>query len=116
MPKVKWTKGPWEYRNFEDRQYVGIGPYAIVDAVYGTGSNEFDSNSIGERTANARLIAAAPDMAEAIAVWLDAEQVAANCNDHEPDEAPECCEFCFPHIDNARCKMRAALAKARGEE
>jgi hypothetical protein len=36
----------------------------------------------------------------------------ANCEECEGESAPELCTICFPFADDARCKMRAALAKA----
>lgn len=38
-----------------------------------------------------------------------ADQKAVNCEEHEPSDAPETCEHCFPFADDARLKRWAAL-------
>lgn len=38
-----------------------------------------------------------------------ADQKAINCEEHEPDAAPESCGECFPFADDARLKRWAAL-------
>jgi hypothetical protein len=92
MSRGKWTPGPW-------RVVDGDFVYALNDA----GHNRFSvsvakyGNPRSEQQANAHLIAAAPDMAEALAYI-----VAWNGTDWNPDKA--------------RDMARAALAKARGEE
>lgn len=57
------TPGPWEYRYDGDRHYLGVGPYCIVEEVFGTGIGS-DPGYAAEREAteretNARLISAA---------------------------------------------------------
>jgi hypothetical protein len=69
---------------------------------------------IEQTEANARLIAAAPDLLEACKAYelLDAKH--ANCEECDGLDQPEQCEKCFPLADDARLKMRAAIAKAEG--
>lgn len=41
-------------------------------------------------------------MLDALKTAEKADQKAINCEDHEPDAAPESCEKCFPLADDAR--------------
>ncbi|MCP4899716.1 MAG: hypothetical protein GY906_22350 [bacterium] len=68
-----------------------------------------------EARATAQLYAAAPEMYAALKAYEKLDNKVANCEEHDPEDVPEKCEFCFPYADDARCKMRAAIAKARGE-
>lgn len=117
----KWTPGPW----FCAERMI----YALQDTFppsYVEGKlqqvNRFDALVQGhfcpheEKLANARLIAAAPDLVEAAALQEDAEDANANCPECEGDGIPELCPRCFPLFDAARVKRRAALAKARGDK
>lgn len=67
MSTDKHTPGPWKYRRDGDRHYVAYGIYEIVSSVWGTIEAEtgdiktYQANS-QEREANARLIAASPEM------------------------------------------------------
>ena len=100
MSDCKWTPGPW-------RQATGVGYCAIrtdggviadmrfVDRYY----NPFDAS----------LIAAAPEMAEALQAlidWFAAE------DDHGKADFYERIAMC----ETAENLARAALAKARGEQ
>ncbi len=68
-----------------------------------------------EFDANARLIAAAPDLLEAAALLEAAEDFNANdCDECEGQGEPEACPKCFPLFDDARIKRRLAIAKAIG--
>lgn len=46
---------------------------------------------------------------DALQVAEAADQKAINCEEHEPSDAPETCEHCFPLADDARLKRWAAL-------
>lgn len=48
-------------------------------------------------------------MREALEAAEKADQKAINCEEHQPQDAPESCEHCFPLADNARQKRWAAL-------
>jgi hypothetical protein len=67
-----------------------------------------------EADANARLIAAAPEMFEALEAYERLDDAHANCDECEGLTQSEGCEKCFPLADDARLKMRAAIAKAEG--
>ena len=69
-------------------------------------------NEDGELEANARLIAAAPDLLEAAVALEAAEHAHANCDECNGEGMPELCPKCFPLFDDARLKRRAAIAKA----
>lgn len=87
MSETKWTPGPWALEEVmpEDKDWGLCEITASDDSFVATAV-------IG--VANARLIAAGPDMAEALQLFLD------NCDNSE-------CMYCE--------KARAALAKARGQ-
>jgi len=88
----KWTEGPWSVQRdgFIMSNDLDAGAFAKV---YGAGDLEAD--------ANAHLIAAAPELYEALS-YLVAET------------DPDIDEDYNPHAQPLR-KARAALAKARGE-
>ena len=48
-------------------------------------------------------------MREALEAAQNAEEQAMNCQEHEPEMAPESCAECFPFADDARLKRWAAL-------
>lgn len=105
MSETKHTPGPWAYQakpgprelTFKRRHWV-IGSTVTghgVGIAFGDGPGEPDD-------ANARLIAAAPDMLEALKhadEWLD--ELGCDCATDEPGT----CAFCL---------VRAAIAKAEG--
>lgn len=107
-----WTPGPWAV--VDGAQEGSIAEEVCV--VYCCGSYPFGSARVitlqaaildaryrERRQANARLIAAAPDLYEALAECLEGIELCT------PD-APE------PMPDSIIGKARAALAKARGEQ
>ena len=60
-----------------------------------------------------RLASEAADKIEALHAALTlaekADRKANNCEEHEPDAAPESCGKCFPSADDARLARWAAL-------
>lgn len=89
--ETKHTPGPWR------RSHESIDPeWDIVIAQHGV--IVANVNACGQREANARLIAAAPELLEALEVCADALNP-ENCYD----------------IPKAADKARAAIAKARGQ-
>ena len=68
-----------------------------------------------EVAANARLIAAAPELLAAAALLEAAEDHHANCEECGGEDVPEICPECFPLFDKARLKRRAAQSRVSGE-
>tara|TARA_Y100001933_G_scaffold257863_1_gene304924 strand:+ start:568 stop:867 length:300 start_codon:yes stop_codon:yes gene_type:complete len=96
MAKEAHTPGPWEWaKNYaglfgpDGAEVLPFAPYENIWVPYYSGSGEAD----------ARLIAAAPDMKDAIAEVLHFH----DSGGHEGD------------LDEALRLCRAAIAKARGE-
>ena len=93
----KWTKGPWRVNKYGS---VGAGEYGTqpiittVEPFYGP------DKKYGDHVANARLIAAAPDMLEALTALL-----------MRLDDNPELSEL-IGRVEIERA--RAAIAKAEG--
>jgi len=92
--ETKWTPGPWTITGASGRTvWAGENQIAVVDD---------PDLAYDEQRANARLIAAAPDMAEALG------------------EAIVCAEAAgwqtLPRFDLALAAMRAALSAAKGGE
>lgn len=112
MAELKFTPGPWRVNKYGS---IGAGDLghdpivAVTEPFYGTDKRH------GSHAANARLIAAAPDFAEAAVLQDAAEEAHANCPECDGQIIPELCPTCFPLFDDARMKRWAALAKARGE-
>lgn len=112
--EVKWTEGPWEAR--EVRTQVGrafrIGAGEMLEAGKGCCIvyDDYCGNPDNERAANARLIAAAPDLYEAAlqALWhlgSDDDRVAMSPADKWQTSR-----------EQAADKLRAALSRARGAQ
>lgn len=92
----QFTRGPWRYAG---RLGFGHLIYPNIAVAYGGEASGRDED--GE--ANARLIAAAPDMFEALSRWVDLAETAIRELGIEP------------HPDERKCLdlARGALAKAR---
>ena len=100
----KHTPGPWELRTWDEDCWrvlgtngVGIpGCYSIADVINGNGSEQ--------NKANAALIAAAPDLLQALQLLHDDIAEYARINN-------------LGGFDNHAMKLaRAAIAKATGEQ
>lgn len=104
MSGVKHTPGPWEAR--EVRTQVGrafrIGAGEMLEAGKGCCIiyDDYCGNPDNERKANARLIAAAPDLLEIAQEILDRGYVSESIPEERAD-----------HL-----ALRAAIARARGEQ
>lgn len=71
MTETKFTKGPWEFRTDKDgTPYVGTGIFKIVESIWGT-TPSVDGTVKDDRIANAHLIAAAPELYEALEECLN---------------------------------------------
>ena len=92
--ETKHTPGPWN----TDEQVIFASSGEAVASTWKFG--QFDTGGRGshaEAEANARLIAAAPDMLDALHQWAAAERM---------EDAEE--------LENARKSRDAAIAKAEG--
>lgn len=96
MNKQKFTPGPWSLL-FNDKTKVVLEQQGVAVFVADTWAGFTKSEE--EQKANAALIAAAPEMYEALA------DIAENCGNHG------CSETCA----EADCKICEILKKARGE-
>ena len=103
MQKIIHTPGPWSVWNFnDDPRHVAVGPeaggLAVADIVACNAHGCYTAQTEAQGAANARLIAAAPDLLEALQ-WA-IEQIE---DDLDPDHQA------------AIVAARAAIAKAEGE-
>ena len=131
MKTSRFTPGPWSVGEpkkmrgcYPGGEYVDI-PLHVGES--GNRGNAFGSVSLGgpgatsgalpDVMANARLIAAAPEMYEALKAYEALENQRDHCEDREDrlETAPEACGECFPFADDARCKIRAVIAKVEGK-
>lgn len=99
MSDTKWTPGPWEVRRkerFNDHVYHVFGDGMHVNACIANTAYWLDSDSFSESRANAHLIAAAPELYEALDDCVKQLRGIAS-----PMDVPE--------------SATAALKKARGE-
>ncbi len=112
-----WTPGPWLYQGFIDAGntsgwYVVVAPHRVI-SVEGRSEEEAD--------ANARLIAAAPEMAEALEALEDAASCLAATFERIPEDYPERSAI-HTHEGHTETYLldqikaaRALLARIRGE-
>lgn len=112
----EWTPGPWKCFVSHDTGVMRVNPVkgGLVVAECST-RNPFDA----EQEANARLIAAAPDLAEALEAFASVRIERATANSEATNPHPD--GHIIFGVDNWYLtvgmvrKARAALAKARGE-
>ncbi len=98
MSEKKWTPGPWSVCNMTS--------WCCVDhAEWGTTVAEIGEND-ETGLANAHLIAAAPELYEALQAMIDLQENAT----------PFGGEIYRDRVDRVFDQCRAALAKARGEK
>lgn len=97
MAETKWTPGPWNVAGYLNGS-CAVAAKTLIARVY---SESF--RDLGNETANAHLIAAAPDLYEALDRIADIVEVERREGRTEMDG--ETIAIC-----------RAALAKARGEK
>lgn len=114
------TPGPWDYRPFEFDDWGWVrarnGGNLVAIAKDMTADHHAHRQAgTDPYEANARLIAAAPDLLAAALKLEEAEDHHANCEECEGEGLPELCRLCFPLFDDARCMRRAAIAKAQGD-
>ena len=105
------TPGPWKASKPSKVWQVNVdGDRRLIPIALMVESKPYEKHI----AANARLIAAAPDLLEANLTLEAAELQNANCPECEGEGMPELCSACFPLFDAARIKRRLAIAKAVG--
>lgn len=123
MSEQKFTPGPWQTMPEEtDKQYVRIRGtqlgerYKIANVLTPDyeGANELEAD---ETRANARLIAAAPELLEALQLLVRFVADPAGCNAEtvrSPEKFKEFMKTVRDHEKDAIEKARAAILKATG--
>ena len=101
------TDGPWEISHLgkDGAWEIRVEGFVICSR------NRIDHLSL-QSAANAKLIAAAPDLLAAAKLLEVAETAHVNCPECEGEEVPELCPRCFPAFEEARIARRTAIAKA----
>lgn len=104
MKKPQHTPGPWGLHNGDDYSRVLITPNSITEEYIATVYSTYDATGVGleNREANARLIAAAPQLLEALERAADELHRAQNSNGSQ-------------WLIDEEVKARAAIAKAKGK-
>ena len=111
MNETKWTSGPWEYiASTEHHGPYVVAPFGGDIADCYTMSNRPIHFQHEQADANARLIAAAPDLYEALADMLGAHPPISKRIGGEGSPARRAQE----DQEAAIAKARAALARAKG--
>jgi hypothetical protein len=119
----KHTPSPWEL----DSAFPDIDGYKILGGslafrkgkrIIAVVRNQGSRPIIEDSLADARLIAAAPEMYEALKAYEALENQRMNCDEcgDQLERSPEACGECFPFADDARCKIRAVIAKIEVKE
>jgi len=107
------TPGPWDFTGPSPGKMKGYddgGDYAIIArGIIAEAFHRIDDDTYADAEANARLIAAAPDLLEALENAL-----AYFINAHEHDCTGWDCAECYPQIMAG--KVEQAIAKAEGGE
>lgn len=97
------TPGPWKW---EDQ----VGYFALIgsngEEVIDDGSAAGEYPGMNITCPDARLIAAAPELLEALVIMLRGDQLGEY----------ECQKQGFPRLSERRSKARAAISKAKGEK
>ena len=113
----KWTPGPW-------RASVEEPPFRIGDCLQGQqiwgrcriAFTERQNVGAAQEAANAHLIAAAPDLYEALSELLNGGMHKGPCDGGQGEtEYPDACTLHVAAFEARAAQSRAALAKARGE-
>ena len=112
------TKGPWSIRKLFSGSKITSGNVEIcwVDDALNDLTGETRKASKKEMDANARLIAAAPEMLEALEslIELCEEPPEAMCSCHISPPCSDCQEFSAER--EARSIAREVIARATGKE
>lgn len=116
--EAKFTPGPWEVLNARKEDWLGRPlDYWTVTADGGDkwlcASPEWDPEHDEESTANARLIAAAPELLEALSKMVDRITYYAEL---KSGEIPNIEDWAYTYNSGDMIAARAAIAKATGEQ
>lgn len=103
----KHTPGPWHVNT--SQYYLFIDPVVAVIERKLAGQDEHDMH-------DARLIAAAPELLEALRMWLHLHEAAAGYEGKYGKELDAAIAAQQIKIDAAANASRAAIAKATGEK
>jgi hypothetical protein len=112
MSKQQHTPGPWSVNGF----YIDLDVATRIATVSNWRMSGADA--FAEASANARLIAAAPELLEALeALAISAPSACCGDFNHKKGDFHEGDEKCPPldRYEKACLLARAAIAKARGE-
>jgi hypothetical protein len=111
------TPGPWAISSVSmETGAVGIAKNRILIAEAHNGYSFMDvvqGNEPAEQFANARLIAAAPELLAAAEAWETADDARNDCAECENEGPWEHCGPCSERFGEAIVLRRAAIAKAR---
>jgi predicted Zn-dependent protease len=97
----------WGEVSMEEKRHALTGSHFKIQdekiMVRAVSGSKWEIASIGQCAEYATILRDALRAAE------KADKRANNCQEHEPEMAPESCEKCFPLADDARLKRWAAL-------
>ncbi|HCF6051219.1 hypothetical protein ISH39_03300 [Pseudomonas aeruginosa] len=103
MSKQSYTPGPWDY-------WSGYNPVDELEAQITTEDGDIViasyNRQIPEGEANAKLLAAAPELLEALRIMVNA------CHPVSTEISDKGHEWCTAYLDQALPLARAAIAKA----
>src|ERR1700755_2755817 len=104
------TPGPWTYRNEADREevWIGVAGQSIGMMVIATVQYGFTPPANLQQQANARLIAAAPDLLEAAKEWLRLHEQGMKSREAAVEM------WGSGKVPRAMESLRAAITKAEG--
>ena len=105
------TPGPWHVSS--KASTVIFASERLIASAGGYTSNTEQESVVSENEANARLIAAAPDLLAACVAAIDSG-IASHNHWDDTQRHGDGCPLCIRQRE-AAAKLRAAIAKAKGE-
>lgn len=110
--QVAHTPGPWRISGAAEGKGYSISAKRGLVALVRDDTHPLADVAEGQAQANAHLIAAAPELLEALKLQEAVDEHVANCEDCCEGVFPELCKAGFPIADKARLARRAAISKA----